>query len=97
MSENTVKTLSIVGLVTGIISVVLAFIPFAVYFGIACGIAAIVTSAIALNGIAKGAPVSKGLAVGGLVLGIVGFLISVPMCICTVVCQGIMANPEVLG
>lgn len=94
MSSETVKVLSVLSLVAGIVGIILAFIPFAVYVGVPMSIAAIVLAAISLNAIAKGAEASKGLAVGGLVCGICGVVFGVPMCLCSAVCQAAFTNPD---
>lgn len=79
MSSDTVKILSVLSFIVGIVGIILAFTPFRFYVGIPVSIAAIVLAVISLNAIAKGAGASKGLAVRGLVYGICGVVFEVPI------------------
>lgn len=66
------KNLSIAALVCGIVGIAGSFIPYAKYIMPLCAIAGIILGAIALNNIKKTGEVeNKGLALGGLICGIV--------------------------
>ena len=86
----TTKTMSIVSLVCGIVGMVGGFltgIPVIGWLVPLCPIAGIVFGAIALKKIKEeGVTDGKGLAVAGLVLGIVALAIDVIAIICTVAC-----------
>lgn len=79
----TTKNMSIIALVCGIVGIVGSFIPGVVYVAPLCAIAGIVFGAIALKKIKEsGNDEGKGLAVGGLVCGIVSTALSILMFAC---------------
>ena len=79
----TAKNMGIVSLVCGIVGIVGSFIPGVVYVAPLCAIAGIVFGALSLKNIkATGNADGKGLAVGGLVCGIVSTALSVLMLAC---------------
>lgn len=79
----TSKNMGIIALVCGIVGIVGSFIPGVVYIAPLCAIAGIVFGALALKSIkASGNTDGKGLAVGGLVCGIVSTALSVLMLAC---------------
>lgn len=81
----TVKNMSIVALVCGIVGIVGSFIPGIKYIAPLCAIAGIVFGALALKRIKAGEEVeSKGLALGGMICGIVSTAFSVLMWICAI-------------
>lgn len=94
MNSNSAKVMSVISLVCGILGIVFSWIPFVVYIALPLAIAGIVLAAIALNAIVKGAEASKGLAIGGLVCSIIAVVVGIPACLCTVVCQSAMADPN---
>lgn len=92
----TVKNMSIVALVCGIVGIVGSYIPVIKYIAPLCAIAGIVFGALALKRIKAGeSPESKGLAIGGLVCGIVSTAWSILAWIC-VICA-IIAGAAALG
>lgn len=81
----TVKNMSIIALVCGIVGIVGPFIPGVKYISFICGVAGIVLGALALKKVkASGETESKGFAVAGLVTGIVGTAVSVIGMICII-------------
>lgn len=78
------KGLSIGAMVFGILGVIFSWIPFVVYIALPCAIVGIVMAAIAMKKIKEGAEGSKGMAIAGLVCGIVGAAFGLPMLICTI-------------
>jgi len=72
--------MGIAGLILGILGAIGSFLPVVVYGAWLFALAGIVISAIAMK---KGA---GGIAVAGLVLSIVGFVIAIPNLICAVAC-----------
>lgn len=81
----TVKNMAIAALVCGIVGIVGSFIPYVGYVAPLCAIAGIVFGALALKRIKAGEePESKGLAIGGLVCGIVATAESVIAVLCVI-------------
>lgn len=81
----TVKNMAIAALVCGIVGIVGSFIPYVSYVAPLCAIAGIVFGALALKRIKAGEePESKGLAIGGLVCGIVATAESVIAVLCVI-------------
>ena len=72
--------MGVAGLILGILGAIGAFIPGVVSFAWLFALIGIIVSAI---GMKKG---QGGIAIAGLVLSIVGFVIALPMLICTVLC-----------
>lgn len=92
----TTKNMSIAALIGGILGIVGPFIPIVKYFSFLCGIAGIVFGVLALKKIKNGDdldPNAKGLALGGLITGIVGTVISVIGLVCVIcaACIGVAA------
>lgn len=95
----TVKNMSIVSLICGIIGFGGSFVPFAEYVAPLCSIAGIVLGAIALSRINKGIePENKSIALAGLICGIISaaggvYALSCKMCgICTATGMGVFAE-----
>ncbi|MDE6726455.1 MAG: DUF4190 domain-containing protein [Oscillospiraceae bacterium] len=83
-----VKGMSIAAMVCGIIGVVFSFIPVVCFVAFPCAIAGIVLAAVAMNRINAGAEGSKGMAIAGLVCGIIGCAFGIPSLICNIcACQ----------
>jgi hypothetical protein len=81
----TTKNMSIVALVCGIIGIVGSFIPVIQYIAPLCAIAGIVFGALALKKVKEeGDDSNKGMAIAGLVLGIVATVFSVLVFVCTI-------------
>lgn len=81
----TVKNMSIIALVCGIVGIVGSFIPGIKYIAPFCAIAGIVFGALALKRIKAGEEVeNKGLATAGMICGIVSTAISVLAVVCTI-------------
>lgn len=81
----TVKNMAVAALVCGIVGIVGSFIPYVSYVAPLCAIAGIVFGALALKRIKAGEePENKGLAIGGLVCGIVSTAISVLSVLCVI-------------
>lgn len=78
------KGMSIGAMVFGIIGVVFSFIPIVCFAAFACAIVGIVMAAIAMKKIKNGAEGSKGMAIAGLVCGIVGCAFGLPSLICNI-------------
>ncbi len=78
------KGLSIGAMVFGILGVVFSWLPFVVYIAFPCAIVGIVMAAIAMKKIKEGSEGSKGMAIAGLVCGIVGCAFGLPMLICNI-------------
>lgn len=78
------KGMSIAAMVFGILGVVFSWIPFVVYIAFPCAVVGIVMAAIAMKKIKEGGEGSKGMAIAGLVCGIVGAAFGLPMLICTI-------------
>lgn len=98
----TVKNMSIVALVCGIVGIVGSFVPYVQYVAPACAIAGIIFGALALKRIKAGEEVeSKGLAIAGLVCGIVATAESVitVMCVVCAICiaGGILGGLEAMS
>ena len=85
MENKSGKTLSTIAMVLGIVSVVFAWLGWLTLLGLVCGIVAIV---LAVKGkkasVEAGEP--TGMATAGLVLGIIGVVLSGIMVICIVAC-----------
>ena len=81
---NNAKGLSVAAMIFGIIGVVFSFIPIVCFIAFACAIAGIVLAAVALKRLGAGAEGSKGMAVAGLVCGIVGCAFGIPSLICNI-------------
>lgn len=83
-----VKGMSIAAMVFGIIGVVFSFIPIVCFVAFPCAIVGIVLAAVAMKRINTGAEGSKGMAIAGLVCGIVGCAFGLPTLICNIcMCQ----------
>lgn len=67
------KGLAIASLICGIIAIILSWLPFINALGIVTGIASVITGIMAMKKTPAGMP-GRGLAIGGLVCGIVGLL-----------------------
>lgn len=78
------KGMSIAAMIFGIVGVVFSFIPIVCFVAFACAIAGIVLAAIALKRLGTGAEGSKGMAIAGLVCGIVGCAFGIPSLICNI-------------
>lgn len=78
------KGLSIGAMVCGILGIVFSWIPFVVYIAFPLAVVGIILAGIAMSRINKGGEGSKGMAVAGLVCGIVGAALGLPMLICTI-------------
>lgn len=78
------KGLSIGAMVCGILGIVFSWIPFVVYIAFPLAVVGIVLAGVAMSRINKGGEGSKGMAVAGLVCGIVGAAIGLPSLICTI-------------
>jgi len=74
--------MGIAGLVLGILGAIGSFLPVVVYGAWLFALAGIIVSAIAMK---QG---QGGIAVAGLVLSIVGFVIALPSLICAAACAG---------
>lgn len=70
------KTLAIVALVFGLIGIVTAFIPFMIGLSYVAGLIALIISIVALVQIHKKVQAGKGMAIAGLILGIIAPIIS---------------------
>lgn len=83
-----VKGMSIAAMVCGIIGVIFSFVPVVCFVAFPCAIAGIVLAAVAMSHISAGAESSKGMAIAGLVCGIVGCAFGIPSLICNIcACQ----------
>ena len=76
MEKNNGKTLAIVGLVLGAVSLAFSWVPFFNIVTIACGIVGIVLSSKGKSKLVA-AGQAKGLAVAGLIVSIVGLILSI--------------------
>ena len=74
--------MGIAGLILGILGAIGSFLPVAVYGAWFFALVGIIISAIAMK---KG---QGGIAIAGLVLRIIGFVIALPNLICAVACAG---------
>ena len=95
----TVKNMSIVSLICGIVGFGGSFVPFAEYVAPLCSIVGIVLGAVALSRINKGIePENKSVALAGLICGIISaggglFAISCRMCgLCTATGMGVFSQ-----
>lgn len=86
---KSAKGLSVAALVCGILGIVGSFIPVVCYFTLVLAILGIIFGAKA-NKIAKETGESKGLAVAGLVLGIIGTAFGAIGVICVVCAAGVL-------
>lgn len=82
---------SIVALVTGLIAIIGAFIPLITYVAWVVGIIAIVFAAIGMK-CSKETNTGHGLAVAGLVLGIIGTVVGILGFLCIVACASLVAT-----
>lgn len=89
MENKSNKSMSIAALVCGIVGIVGGFIPVVCYFALVCSILGIIFGAKGMK-IAKQTGENKGLAVAGLVLGIVSTAITAIAVICAVVAIGML-------
>ncbi|MGN1111776.1 MAG: DUF4190 domain-containing protein [Acutalibacteraceae bacterium] len=83
MQNNNSKVFSIVALVCGIVGIIGAWIPVLCYFAFVIAILGIVFGAIGMKK-CKAAGERKGLAIAGLVCGIIGTAITLIAVICAV-------------
>lgn len=74
--------MAVAGLVCGIASLVLSFCGYGAFVGIVCGIAGIILSVMGK----KQSPEKKGMCTAGLVLSIIGLVLSVILSIACVLC-----------
>lgn len=87
------KTCSIIALVCGIVGIVGSFIPYVSYIAPLAAIAGIIFGAVALNMLKKaGTTEGKGLAVAGLVLGIISTVVSLLVLVACVICTASLLN-----
>lgn len=99
MEKNNGKTLAIVGLILGIVSLVLTWIPYVNIAALACAIVGLILSLKGKNKLVE-AGQAKGLAVAGLIVSIVGLVISVitfftcTVCVSCAACAA-SSDPEV--
>ena len=77
--------MGIAGLILGILGLIGSFIPGVVYGAWMLALIGIIISAIGMKK-AKAANQPGGVAVAGLVLSIVGFVIAIPSLICAIAC-----------
>jgi hypothetical protein len=85
------KTKSIVGMVCGIVSIIMSFIPYACLVSLIPAIVAIVFAAMGMKAPeAEGS--GKGMAIAGLVCGIIGVVFAVPGTICGICALCVYAN-----
>ena len=75
--DNGAKTLGLVGMICGIAGLVFDFIFFPI--GVILSIVGIVASGMAMSRNKGG---SNGMAIAGLICGIIGLLLGLPLCIC---------------
>ena len=88
------KTKSIVALVLGLVGIVLSFIPIGVagaIISLICSICAIVFGAMGMKACPKGVD-GHGLAVAGLVLGIIAVACAVIALICVIACVAAVSS-----
>ena len=71
------RTMSIVGLILGVVGIIFDFVFMPL--GIILGIAAIIVSGLVMSRNKGG---NNGMAIGGLVCGIVALIIGLPICVC---------------
>lgn len=91
--EKKTNVFAIVALVCGLLGIIGGFIPFVTYVAWLCGILGIVFGAIGMKK-AKEVGSGNGLAIAGLVLGIIGTAVGVLGFICIVIIAAIAAtNP----
>ncbi|MCL2746645.1 MAG: DUF4190 domain-containing protein [Coriobacteriia bacterium] len=93
--ENPGKTLSIVGLVLGIIGLLItcSFAAFGMPLGLPFSIAALVCGIMGRNRTPQGMP--SGMAVAGLVLGIVGIVVGIAALVWFfIIAAAVVASPE---
>lgn len=82
------KGMSIAAMVCGIIGVIFSFVPIVCFVAFPCAIAGIILAALAMKRIGTGTEGSKGMAIAGLVCGIVGCCFGIPSLICHIcLCQ----------
>lgn len=86
---SPVSSLGLAGMICGITGVLFLILPCVWWFGIVPDIVAVVLSCIALGKIRRGEASGRGMAITGLVCGIIGVVISVPLLI---ILQYIIAN-----
>lgn len=68
---------AIAALVLGILALVLALVPFTFFLGVVCGLAAVVLAAAGLRRASRPGVPGRGMAVSGLVTGLLGVVIGV--------------------
>lgn len=85
MENNNGKTLAIVGLILGIVSIVLAWFMYVNIAAVACAVVGLILSIKGKNKLVA-AGQAKGLAVAGLIVSIVGLVLSVIMFFACTVC-----------
>ncbi len=78
-NKGNYRAMGILAMVFGIIGVVISLVPFAKFFVVLLGIAAIVLGAIELDKIGKGtaSKCSRGMAISGIVLGSAAIVFSI--------------------
>jgi len=77
--------MGIAGLILGILGAILSFIPGGGYFGWLVALIGIILSAVGMSK-AKKANQSAGAAIAGLVLSIIGFVLSLGNLLCLIIC-----------
>lgn len=84
------KGMSLAAMIFGICGIVLAWVPvtFLKFLALPCAIVAIILAAISLKKIKEGAEGNKGMAIAGLVCGIVSCASAVLSVLCLIVCAG---------
>ena len=98
----TTKNLNIAALVTGVVSILFSLLSFVLFFfGFIAPIVAIVSVVLSGMGLSKskaaGEPAS-GMAIAGLVLGIVSLVLAIPMFFCAIcACQILAAGAGALN
>lgn len=94
------KTMAIISLVCGIVGLVggsLSSVPVIGFLVPLCPLAGIIFGAIALNQIKKeGTTENKGIAVAGLVLGIIAFALDLILTIACVACAAVIGGSGIL-
>ncbi len=82
------KGMSVAAMIFGILGVVFSFVPIVCFGAFACAIVGIALAAVAMKRIDAGGAGSKGMAIAGLVCGIVGCAFGIPSLICNIcACQ----------
>ena len=94
--ENQKNTMAIASLGCGIVSLIGDFIPFISFFSFIIGILAIVFGAKGLK-FAKETNIGKGLAIAGLVMGIIAVVMGVVAVLCVICAAGVLGAAAIAG